>query len=990
MSWLKKIFFLLLLYCKLATVNCQLTPYWQQQVNYTIDVSLNDIEHTLDGFTKIQYTNRSPDTLSFIWFHVWPNAYKNDQTAFSEQLLQNGRTDFYFSGKDEKGYINRLDFRVDGEEAAMQDHPLYIDVIKIILPHPLPPGKQIEITTPFHEKLPLNFSRGGHIGQSYQITQWYPKPAVYDHKGWHEMPYLDQGEFYSEFGNFNVRITLPENYVVAATGELQNEDEKKWLLEVNKGQDTRHKVQETKPRIQNTKNKAGSGKLQNQILTGLTPPSAKQTKTLVYKQNNIHDFAWFADKRFTVDYDTVQLPSGRIINAYSFYLPSENTTWKNSTHYIKDAVGFRSALIGEYPYNTISVVEGHSGTLKGMEYPTISIISSAMPGRELDMLIEHEVGHNWFYAALGSNERSYPWMDEGMDTYYDKRYQEAKSNGQNPMAKAQATRHKAQEGKNTNTEIQNSNTDDSWLHKKMTDDKEKLFVDIITKEKTDQPIATGSEYFSATNYGLVVYEKAALWMKQLEASLGTRMFDSCMRRYFNDWQFKHPYPEDFKAVVEQISGQKSAGQFALLDKKGPLTPFDQHKKIKPVFLFSTRNTDKVTYINIAPGIGYNMYDKLMIGAIIHNFNLPSNNFQFLLAPLYATGSKQLNGLGAVGYSWHPDNHFKKIEAGISFERFSTKQSLDTNGKKIFENFYKIVPSLQFYFNHDPRSTITSWLDIRTYLIGEKKFNKFGIIAGGDSSVIFPVTEKNSTRYINQLSFNVDNARTLYPYDYQVQVQQGESFYRINLAGNYFFNYAKGGGMKVRVFAAKFGYIGGQNPDAAQYQPKLLAANGQDDYTYSNYFLGRTAATNNPGKPVSNAGIGAQQVMIRDGGLKLRMDLFDFVQGRSENWVAALNFNSTLPKNLLPAKLPLSVFFDIGTYAEGWQNNPPTSKFLYTGGLQLTLFKKILNIYAPLIYSKDFKDQLKTLGKDNTFWKRLTFSIDIQNIHFRKIFGNIPY
>src|SRR5882757_7969094 len=104
--------------------------YWQQQVDYSIDVSLHDTEHTLDGFVKMQYTNHSPDTLSFIWIHCWPNAYKNDRTAFSEQLLENGRTDFYFSEKEKKGYINHLDFRVDGVVAKTEDHPQYIDIIR--------------------------------------------------------------------------------------------------------------------------------------------------------------------------------------------------------------------------------------------------------------------------------------------------------------------------------------------------------------------------------------------------------------------------------------------------------------------------------------------------------------------------------------------------------------------------------------------------------------------------------------------------------------------------------------------------------------------------------------------------------------------------------------------------------------------------------------------------------------------------------------------
>ncbi|HMR91223.1 MAG TPA: M1 family peptidase, partial [Chitinophagaceae bacterium] len=221
----------LLTACLLSTILLAAQPagYWQQQVDYTIDVSLNDKEHTLDGFAKIIYTNHSPDTLRFIWFHIWPNAYKNDRTAFSDQLLENGDTRFYFSEKEKKGYINRLAFEANGTVAATEDHPQHIDIIKVLLPAPLAPGDKAVITTPFHVKLPYNFSRGGHIGESYQITQWYPKPAVYDKDGWQPMPYLEQGEFYSEFGNYDVSITLPANYVVAATGILQDEAEAAWL-----------------------------------------------------------------------------------------------------------------------------------------------------------------------------------------------------------------------------------------------------------------------------------------------------------------------------------------------------------------------------------------------------------------------------------------------------------------------------------------------------------------------------------------------------------------------------------------------------------------------------------------------------------------------------------------------------------------------------------------------------------------------------------------
>ena len=128
--------------------------YWQQQVNFKLDVTLNDAEHSLNGFAKIEYTNNSPDTLKFIWFHLWPNAYRTDRTAFSDQLLENGRTDFYFSNSEDRGYINRLDFRVNSVLAKTEDHPQHIDIIKVILPQPLAPGAAVELTTPFHVKLP--------------------------------------------------------------------------------------------------------------------------------------------------------------------------------------------------------------------------------------------------------------------------------------------------------------------------------------------------------------------------------------------------------------------------------------------------------------------------------------------------------------------------------------------------------------------------------------------------------------------------------------------------------------------------------------------------------------------------------------------------------------------------------------------------------------------------------------------------------------------
>ena len=188
-----RISFLLL---SLTTLFSQDKYYFQQELKYEIDVILNDEDHTLSAYEKIAYKNNSPDELTFIWFHVWPNAYKDNSTAFAKQAGPN--SSFAKSDSLDRGYIDSLDFKVDGKQVDWSFHPEWNDVIKIELNQPLEPGKTIDIETPFFVKIPKVFSRLGHTGKHYEITQWYPKPAVYDHKGWHPMPYLNQGEFYLE------------------------------------------------------------------------------------------------------------------------------------------------------------------------------------------------------------------------------------------------------------------------------------------------------------------------------------------------------------------------------------------------------------------------------------------------------------------------------------------------------------------------------------------------------------------------------------------------------------------------------------------------------------------------------------------------------------------------------------------------------------------------------------------------------------------------
>src|SRR5262249_17888943 len=153
------------------TITCTLqaqtqSDYWQQEVHYVIHVSLNDSTNFLHGDISIEYINHAPDTLHFIWFHLWPNAYKNTETAFGKQELENGSTDFNFSSEKDKGYIDHLDFKVNGKSSELDYDPQHIDIARLILKEPLLPGDSITITTPFEVKIPKTFSRFGHVGQS--------------------------------------------------------------------------------------------------------------------------------------------------------------------------------------------------------------------------------------------------------------------------------------------------------------------------------------------------------------------------------------------------------------------------------------------------------------------------------------------------------------------------------------------------------------------------------------------------------------------------------------------------------------------------------------------------------------------------------------------------------------------------------------------------------------------------------------------------------
>ncbi len=501
--------------------------YFQQELKYDIKAELDVVANTITGTETIAYKNNSTKNLEFIWMHIWPNAYKDESTALIQQIKNDKSRSEKMKGFG-KGSIEGLDFKIDGNKVKTEAHPnaQYIDIVKIVLNKPLAPGASLKISTPFKTILPPYFSRSGHADGEIMACQWYPKPAVYDRAGWHEFPYLDMGEFYSEYANYDVTLTLPGNYIASATGVLQTASELAAYKSLG---------------ASNAKNRGGKPA----VYEGKTPK-----KTLQWKASLVPDFAFFADKDFIIQYDTVALPGGKIVDAFSFYHNKKKTIWNNSIDYVEDAVKKYSEWVGVYEYPVVQAVEGpKNNSSGGMEYPMVTLITSPDAKVEsLDAVIAHEVGHNWFMSMLGSNERAHTWMDEGLNTYFQFRYE------------AEKYRSNSIFGDGIPREI-----------KLLPADEFLSSIYRVIKENIPMESAmdiSAEKFESSDEYGLVSYIKTALWLHMLEQKLGADNFNAAIKNYFAKWKNKHPQPADMKAAFEEVSGENLDAHFALINKKG--------------------------------------------------------------------------------------------------------------------------------------------------------------------------------------------------------------------------------------------------------------------------------------------------------------------------------------------------------------------------------------------------------------------------------------
>jgi hypothetical protein len=985
---------------------------WQQRVNYRIDVKLDDVKHVLEGFETIEYFNNSPTDLNEIYFHLWPNAYKNRNTAFARQKLQEGKTEFHFAPDSSLGDITGLDFKVDGVQVSMKPDEKDPDICRLILNTPLRSGSRITITTPFKVRLPAVFSRLGHEGQSYQISQWYPKPAVYDVNGWNPMPYLDQGEFYSEYGSFDVSITVPSNYIVASTGVLQNPDERKWL------DDLSLKVGES----YDPKGPAGGDQKKIPF-----PESASTLKTLRYLQDSIHDFAWFADKRYNVAKSSVTLPvSGRIVESWVF---SFGQMGQVHCGQVNQTVLFYSAKVGEYPYAHATVVQGALKAGGGMEYPMVTVISSLT-----EEVIVHEVGHNWFYGILGSNERRFPWMDEGINSFYDGWFMNSE--------------HHSKRDAKLPRLITNAAVDIS--ERALSETAWRMGV----RKNEDQPASLHSADFSGFNYFTVVYGKTAWSFEYLKSYLGEEEFNRCMHEYFDTWKFRHPLPGDIRKTFETVSGKnlswffdellgttkqidykivgsrrmKSAAlgnyyELTIKNKGEIAAPFqvagmnedsviriekiegftgtqtinitgngsydkfriDPYKvipevnrqnntirsrgvfrKIEPLSILPLGGLDNPfrSQLSVLPLYGWNHYNRGMLGLGFHNITAVRRKVEYIAAPLYSFHTKDVNGYLKIARHFLPKNAaIKHIEIGANTARFSYNQRLNPDtSTSVYQKYQRITPYVRITLKEsNARSSVVKSLRIAGHHIFDRMRNGFNT----------PFIVSDGSKHYVSADFTYEDSRAIDPFQFRVNLQKSflkdeVNFVKLGLEGTYKIGYGRPKKfLEVRAYAGKLFYNGTQGSLNGLYNLRLTGNTGRWDYLYEEALMGRSELTGRFGR----------QVILKEGGFKTSPSV-----AFSDDWILALNFKSSVPKISF-----LKLYADIGTYADAKNAFDGSQAVVYTAGIMLS-GSSTLEVYFPLISSSDIEQFYDV--NNFAYRQKITFKLDLNSLDPVKLIRNI--
>ncbi|MGM0588121.1 MAG: M1 family metallopeptidase [Bacteroidota bacterium] len=470
--------------------------YWTNDATYTIHATLSPSTQTLRARALIEYTNNSPDTLQNLALHLRQNFYQKGN-------VRNRNTDI-------TGGMNVSRVAVDGQDlvegANFRSGNYFIDNTRLLINRaqaPVAPGQSATVEISWNFKVPQeNGSRMGQDGEVFYLGYWYPQMAMYDDvNGWMAQPYMGNGEFYMGFADYDVSITVPEGWLVAATGQLKNSEEvltdtvRRRLDQAATSDSTIHIVSEDE-----------------RVAGKSTVDSDTGQLTWRFTAEQVRDFAFGTSDHYVWDATNAQTGEGSSM-IHALYRP-QHKTWEESAQYGKFSIEYMSDLIMPYPWPQMSIVEGLIGG--GMEYPMITLIGSTRSARGVFGVTFHELSHMWFPMMVGSNEKAYTWMDEGLVSF--------------------------------NTKLASQeywNSEDEWNPQRQS----YYYIagsgqEVASIRHADRyPVNSSARYIAS-------YNKPALVLNMLRGIVGEEAFMNAYRTYAQNWKYKHPTPYDLFHTFE--------------------------------------------------------------------------------------------------------------------------------------------------------------------------------------------------------------------------------------------------------------------------------------------------------------------------------------------------------------------------------------------------------------------------------------------------------
>jgi len=482
--------------------------YWQNAASYVIKATLVEKDTSLKGTVEINYTNNSPDTLNYLWLQLDQNLFRADSRGTAATSVNGDRYDV---GKYTNGYkIGEVSVTYMGKNYKIE--PVISDTrMQLRLPFVVKPnGDKVGVKVDYSFFIPEHGAdRMGRLntknGTIYQLAQWYPRMCVYDDvEGWNTLPYMGEGEFYCEYGEYDYVVTLPADMIVAGSGELQNPQQ---VLTA-----TQMKRLAAAAKSDSTVTIIGA----KEVGTHGIRPQQNGMLTWHFKMHNTRDVSWAASRAFIWDATRIKLPSGKSEGLAMAVYPVESVgknKYNRAAQYLKHSIEFYSKNYFEYPWHSAYVV---AGVALGMEYPGIVFCSYKIHDDDLWHDITHEIGHNWFPMIVGSNERRYMWMDEGLNTFINGYASNYFNNGEYGDTSKAAVK----------------------LTHSLMNEKEAL---MIAPE--------------VSNNGGLYYYKTTLALNILRNEvLGPQRFDFAFNTYIKRWAYKHPQPDDFFRTMNDAAG----------------------------------------------------------------------------------------------------------------------------------------------------------------------------------------------------------------------------------------------------------------------------------------------------------------------------------------------------------------------------------------------------------------------------------------------------